>query len=307
MIMLALGAEVTSVEPASDFAAAIHESAVLNCFSHRHRSVNAFACEKRDHGPRSCMRPRRAWNTFRYGGGGALDLKSRLNDTSGRTIASLLAPWSPPGASAETRRRPPTSPTHYDLLKLDGDGPEGGWLRAIEDLLTSARVSVMTMVVEGNNLDASVMSRLQRLHGYDIYRLDDGGDDRRHVTPDGWDQYSERGTMESLESLRRRDVFGRTQPWARDALEVEMFSLRAMRHVWRVKSNASKSEWRVLLGPLGVYNATLDAKRAYKGTAHQWVLTMETPLTEPVNDPRPRSVEKLKWRMTAEVEVENVK
>ena len=62
-----------------------------------------------------------------------------------------------------------------------------------------------------------------------------------------------------------------------------------------------------LLGPLGVYNATLDAKRAYKGTAHQWVLTMETPLTEPVNDPRPRSVEKLKWRMTAEVEVENVK
>ena len=91
MMMLALGANVTSVEPASDFAAAIHESAVLNCWGARHRSLNAFACEKLDHGPRSCMRSRKPWNAYRAGGGGRDDLKERLRETSGRTVAQILA------------------------------------------------------------------------------------------------------------------------------------------------------------------------------------------------------------------------
>ena len=64
MIMLSLGANVTSVEPASDFAEAVHLSGRLNCWGHRHAVINAYACEKHEFGPRGCMRSRRPWNGY---------------------------------------------------------------------------------------------------------------------------------------------------------------------------------------------------------------------------------------------------
>ena len=91
------------------------------------------------------MRPRRAWNTFRYGGGGAVDLKSRLNDTYGVTIASILDPSSHTRAEGAHALAGAIA-THYDLLKLDSDGPEGGWVRAIDKMLTAGAISVDTMV-----------------------------------------------------------------------------------------------------------------------------------------------------------------
>ena len=63
MYMLALGANVTSIEPASDFAEAIHLSGRLNCWSHRHVVLNALIVRARRaarFNPRGCMRPRRA-------------------------------------------------------------------------------------------------------------------------------------------------------------------------------------------------------------------------------------------------------
>ena len=41
----------------------------------------------------------------------------------------------------------------YDFVKLDGDGPEGKWLRALDVLLTSKAVAIHTSVVEGNNVE----------------------------------------------------------------------------------------------------------------------------------------------------------
>ena len=43
---------------------------------------------------------------------------------------------------------------------------------------------VRTIVVEGNGLDPSVMSRYQRHHGYHVYRLD-VVDERRFITAKG--------------------------------------------------------------------------------------------------------------------------
>ena len=157
-------------------------------------------------------------------------------------------------------------------------------------------------MIEGNNLDAEIMSRMQRLHGFGAYRLDDDSDDRRHMAPNGWDAYSTRGTMASLASLMRASWPAHERVWQRDELEEEMFSVRAMRHVWRVKPNATKAEWRVLLGPAGAYNASVHRAHGYRGIAHQWLLTTHEPLTEPVNSPRVRSLRKLKWRWPGLIE-----
>lgn len=135
---------------------------------------------------------------------------------------------------------------------------------------------------------------------YHVYRLDDQADDRRHVAANGWDRYSPKGTLARLASLARGGdgAGGDEGSWARDELEEELLGVRAMRHIWKVKPNASREEWRVLLGPLAPFrNASRrQAAAAAAHTAHQWVLTrVEEPLIEPVNPPRPRSIHKLLW------------
>ena len=160
MIMLALGARVTSVEPASDFADAIEASGKLNCFGDRHTVFNNFACEVNDRGPRSCMRSRKPWNGYRYGyvfekGPHCCDeLKARLREAHGRTVASILLD---PVALGKDAPRVP----HYDFIKLDGDGPEGGWMRAILKLIRRKALTVGAITLEGNNLDADTMRAYQ--------------------------------------------------------------------------------------------------------------------------------------------------
>lgn len=150
MIMLALGAHVTTVEPASDLATAARESGLLNCWGSRHTVINAFACATADHGPRACMRTRRpAASAYRAGGGAADDVRTRLEEVRGITLESLLL--SPPGApppeptpapvprahehqhEAPPRAQPQSAASqrhYYDLIKLDADGPEGECARA---------------------------------------------------------------------------------------------------------------------------------------------------------------------------------
>ena len=54
-----------------------------------------------------------------------------------------------------------------------------------------------------------------------------------------------------------------------------------MRHLWRVRSNLSESEWKIELGPLHKrydFNQPYGAQRH----PHQWVLTTDKTLAEPV-------------------------
>ena len=346
---------VTTVEPASDFADAIADSARLNCWSHRHRMVNAFACERDDGiGPRTCMRSRRAWQGYRAGGGPPNGLRERLRETPGQAIERLLfldpprelsspsSPSSAPSSSVLGAAGSPSSSAssvvYYDLIKMDGDGPEGGWLRTIQKLIGLGRLRVGAIVMEGNHLDSTTMHRMQSVMGFTAYRLDEA-DGRRYITPEGWDAYSPAGTPMARLSLsralhlRQEEVSyapalgaaprtsgagagggagggaagaagveasaggetpdegtepGRSLKAPRDAYELEMFSIRAMRHLWRVRDNLTIAQWDVLLGPIRRYYPKESAVKQRSHVAHQWLLTTDRHLTEPTAQPRYR-------------------
>ena len=80
-------------------------------------------------------------------GGTAVGLKDRLKETTGVTVEEILLPSDltlsdmPPSTTTAASVPPALSvapaPVRYDLLKLDGDGPEGGWLRKISELVRS--------------------------------------------------------------------------------------------------------------------------------------------------------------------------
>lgn len=307
MIMLALGASVLSVEPASDFALAISESAHLNCFNDGERSVvlNAFACDREDRGPRSCMRSRRAWQGYRAAGGAPDGLRGRLRETVGVPVELILtrnvrslprARDALTGARSPLYTIPPDTPAlepppHWELVKMDGDGPEGGWMRTLERLLRQRRLSVGAVTIEGNNLDSATMRAFQSRHGYTVYRLE-MGDRRRTITPDGWDANSPAGTpMASITS----GVDGRRAAQPRDALESEVFGLRGMRHLFRARANLTLTEWDVLLGPIhanrgGAGRAEAPpGRRLAAGPVHHWLLTTQR-LEEPAR-PRGRRAE----------------
>lgn len=282
LFMLALGANVTSVEPASDFAAAIADSARLNCWDDRHRMINAFACEKNDRGPRGCMRSRRPWNGYRAGGGGRDGLREILKETTGRTVSAILTGEGSPSSK------------HYDLLKLDGDGPEGSWMRAIDALLSTNRISVGAILLEGNNLDESTMAHFQWRHGFHVFRLDDA-DNRRHMNADGWDDFSPAGTIAKLTRFpTSANAHSQLRGWARDELEDEVFGLRGIKHAWRIKDNLTRAQWNILLSPIGPYDAKLYASRLVSGggNGYQWLLVKES-IGEPVLPPSSRA---MRWR-----------
>lgn len=50
----------------------------------------------------------------------------------------------------------PAVPT-LDLLKMDADGPEGGWLRQIDRLISARRLRVRSLIIEGSDLSPSLM------------------------------------------------------------------------------------------------------------------------------------------------------
>ena len=84
-------------------------------------------------------------------------------------------------------------------------------------------------------------------------------DERRYMTSRGWDAYSPPGTFGRIDRVRGL---------SRDALEEELFSIRAMRHIFRIRSNLNASEWQTVLTPI---------RRAMP----HFLLTQERTLLEP--------------------------
>ena len=117
-----------------------------------------------------------------------------------------------------------TRPVRYELVKLDGDGPEVTWLRNLHDLIVMGELSIGAIVFEGSGSIRPGVLRLFQQLNYTLYRLD-VNDERRYMTSRGWDAFSPNGTIAKLDRVRSL---------ARDALEDELFSVRAMRHIFRV-------------------------------------------------------------------------
>lgn len=192
--MLSLGAHVVSVEPQPDLALALKETVALNCWEGRATVINAFACIRdKEH----CMRERRSVDvissgrTWRWGGVNVaaqaqLHALARQGRTPafvrGVTLRKVLLNSTGASRAAVARGQP----MRYRLIKMDGDGPEGQWCRELQRLLVERSIEVDAMIIEGSHLSPTVMSALQREHGYTAYRLDDH-DGRRFITSKGWD------------------------------------------------------------------------------------------------------------------------
>ena len=261
--MLWHGAAVVAVEPQPDLASAINDTVRLNCWEHRALVLNARACELSAGKARSqqCLRARPlSGNGWRLGGVPKPAFEAmRRSSIRGVALQDLIfastqmephvMPLSATSRSA-TRSAHATSvghwqqlgqqllaPVHIDLIKMDGDGPEGSWLRGLDRLISHGQCTVGAVVVEGNRLRESTLARFQSVHRFVIYRIDNGFDKRRFITPEGWDAFSPLGTIAPLGRLRG--------PLARDRLETEILSARAIRHLFRIHDNLSEPQWSV--------------------------------------------------------------
>ena len=144
LMMLALGAHVTSAEPQSDFAAALRDTAELNCAAARATVMPAFV---------SASRTANGTQPVPWGWrGGGFPAGLRLPDAPVVPLDALLPP----------------PPTEVTFLKLDGDGEDGRWLGRIEQLLREGRVRVRTMIIECNKCKAHVVRELQRRHNFSV-------------------------------------------------------------------------------------------------------------------------------------------
>jgi hypothetical protein len=121
-------------------------------------------------------------------------------------------------------------------------------------------------VANTNRLGISTLVKMQRRHGYDVFRLDydayrlDKADfqrikmDRQGSPQAGRAKSVWRGP-ESVARLsgtvsRVRAAAGQLSASDHSDLEDEHFSVRAMKHVYRVRSNLSEASWRSLLVPM---------------------------------------------------------
>jgi len=163
--------------------------------------------------------------------GGLPRLTSQQKLVAGITVEQLLCEGMP-------------RPASYDLIKLDGDGPEGKWLAAIRRLLSGGALEVESLVVEANGISgvsgAQLLQWFQQ-QGYEMFRLAATMDSRRVIDARGQDVLSPPGTMARL------DRFGSL---ARDSLEEEVFGLRGMRHLFRWRGNLSVEQLQRLIAPI---------------------------------------------------------
>jgi FkbM family methyltransferase len=237
--MLALGAAVLSVEPQPDFAAAIAETARLNCWTNRSTVVNAFACANADDlgadlaADAECFKAKVPHGMFRPGGSPAFGVR-----VPGIALDDILESGGGVSGTVASGER-----VHLDLVKMDGDGPEVGWLARIERLLSiRGNLTIDVMIFEQlRQVPAWILRRFQTTHGYDLYRLDTD-DFRRLVTPTGWDAYSPPNRIAPIGHVRGA--------LTRDSLEEEMFGVRAMRHLWRAKRGLSEGQLNQWLAPV---------------------------------------------------------
>ena len=282
--MLALGSHVISVEPAADLAAAIRATATLNCWSDRSVVVDRFACAANNGDHRYCPGPNGWPGAFGHRAGGTPQgLGARLPRSGKVVLRELLLGEGRAARDFPALPRANGAPPHFDLLKLDGDGPEELWLHEIARLITSLQISVGTITFEATGHVVAdrrcpgwcdVFANFQRM-GFAVLRLD-FQDERRFVDSRGWDLYSPNGTFARID---------RHGALPRDALEQELLGVRAMRHVWQVHPNLTRSEWTTLLQ---------QSKHVRPRSVMQFVLTREAPLLYPAfGSRRERS---LHWR-----------
>ena len=142
-----------------------------------------------------------------------------------------------------------------DLIKMDADGPEGLWLKALKVMLHGDRpLRVRTIIVEASFVNPETMHHFQNVLGYTVLRLD-RHDARRYVTREGFDAYSAPGSIEPLDRLQKQhepidrlkckySPPGPHRPLAdnvsRTKLEDEWFAVRAMRHVFHTSTRTPR-------------------------------------------------------------------
>lgn len=154
--MLSLGASVTAIEPQPDLARAAAETVELNCWSSRAQVLAGFLQAHSTAEREVDLVGFKGWRAGNARGEG-----SATTGLSSRVPVILLD---------DLLIR--TGTRTFELLKLDADGPEGSWLHRIDHLITSGDVNIKTMVVEGHNVSAGILHRMQKTHGYGVYLLD---------------------------------------------------------------------------------------------------------------------------------------
>ena len=285
--MLQLGAHVVSVEPQQDLAQALRDTVALNCWSDRSVVFNGFACAdppcRENYYMPNCIGGFRMSYPAGNSSKGCARRHGLPEYLGSRTLESLLFDTLAPAKKMAAAG----GVVEFDLLKLDADGPEGYWLAKLDKLMLAGRLRIRALVVEGSGLRPSTMHRLQHVHGFDFWRLD-ALDGRRLIRPDGWDAYSPPGTIAPLMRYREEHAFvdGLHQKYSpdgferrheggnetRDLYEDEMFGVRAMRHVFRVKENTTVHGWYRLLQPI-----------SFKGWAPQWLMTTDRDMLLPTH------------------------
>jgi hypothetical protein len=195
---------------------------------------------------------------------------------------------------------PPTPPVLIDLIKMDADGPEGGWLEEVDAMITAGALRVRSILVEASYVRPAVFQRMQNAHGFTFYRFDTV-DPRRAMSRSGHDLYSRPGTLERIDRFddehKRLDAqfasrfsphnLRRMQPYLttpqeraavpgqdgipRTALEDELFGVRAIRHAFRAKPRLSLQAWTTLLQPI--------THEGYNSDPATWLMTLEGDLT----------------------------
>ena len=280
--MLSAGSHVLAVEPSKDFARAITETGRLNCgWTDRLTVRNVRACTP---GMRqACLAPsacgKCSCGGWRWGntqgapqidvahGKGCAERFGLPGNVSGLAFEDLV--WEAAAGTGE-----------IDLIKMDADGPEGLWLKALSVMLHGDRpLRVRTIIIEASNVDPRTMHHFQNVLGYTVLRLDIH-DARRHVTREGFDAYSAPGSIEPLDRLQEQhepidrlrckySPPGPHRPLAdnvpRTKLEDEWFAVRAMRHVFHIRPNTTVQGWATIMQPV--------LRCSYP---MQYVLTLET-------------------------------
>ena len=170
--MLSAGSHVLAVEPSKDFARAITETGRLNCgWADRLTVRNVRACVKGMPGQsrETCLAPstcgRCSCGGWRWGNTqGAPQIEVAHGE---RCAERFGLPANVSGLAFEDLVWEAAAGTgEIDLIKMDADGPEGSWLKALSVMLHGDRpLRVRTIIVEASNVDPRTMHHFQNKLG----------------------------------------------------------------------------------------------------------------------------------------------